>query len=570
MAPGKGNESGHWESQAVADFNDALLESAGLSWGEWTPFTSAWRCSPKMEQFKDRACALFDQEFADSRLFVLKDPRICRLAPIWLDAMDRMGITPALVLPVRDPVEVGASLQARDGTNPNVGHLLWLRYVLEAEASTRGRPRYFCSYADLMTDWSKLVRGAEVALDIKFPRSSKKAELEIQDFLSTRNWHQRRIGDSAADEFHAPTWLRDTFKILSGWTTFGEQSSDFAELDRIRTEFDLASPHMAPLASAVEHLTQAVGDLDAQRGRLIAERDDAVGHLMARLREVEGCASEEKLGLRAEIEALQGAIVQRDDIVARAEAERLELTIRFEAIERALAVSETKASEAAQGAELLKAALSERDEAAARASAERDRLEALVETLDQALGASEAQATELAKSHAEEIARLTQLLRSAEAATEEASTLRLRHAEQESALAATEARAHELESQVTESKRWMAEAEGRLNDAFGEIAAVSRLLRDAELTAGRAVGEAEWTRKIAAFFVGESDRPLSRIRMLAPPLLLRPWVMRELKRRGWFDAQAYLRAHPDVERARVDALRHYLNCGIKEGRRRGE
>ena len=69
------NETGHWESQAVADFNDALLESAGSSWHDWLAFNPGWYRSPKAEEFKERAGTLLAQEFGASRLFVLKDPR---------------------------------------------------------------------------------------------------------------------------------------------------------------------------------------------------------------------------------------------------------------------------------------------------------------------------------------------------------------------------------------------------------------------------------------------------------------------------------------------------------------
>src|SRR5262245_64476851 len=42
MAGAASNETGHWESQAVADFNDELLESAGSSWHDWLAFNAGW------------------------------------------------------------------------------------------------------------------------------------------------------------------------------------------------------------------------------------------------------------------------------------------------------------------------------------------------------------------------------------------------------------------------------------------------------------------------------------------------------------------------------------------------
>src|SRR5262249_46234505 len=71
MGGGASNEAGHWEREAIADFNDALLESAGSSWHDWLAFNPGWYRSPKGEEFKERAAALLAQEFGASRLFVL-------------------------------------------------------------------------------------------------------------------------------------------------------------------------------------------------------------------------------------------------------------------------------------------------------------------------------------------------------------------------------------------------------------------------------------------------------------------------------------------------------------------
>src|SRR5262245_11007788 len=160
MGGAASNEAGHWESQTLADFNDALLESAGSSWHDWLLFNPGWYRSPKAEEFKERAGALLAQEFGASRLFVLKDPRICRILPFWLDVFDAAGVKPAIIMPMRNPLEVATSLERRDGFDPGLGHLLWLRHVLEAEAASRGTARFYCDYDALMTRWPLLLSRA--------------------------------------------------------------------------------------------------------------------------------------------------------------------------------------------------------------------------------------------------------------------------------------------------------------------------------------------------------------------------------------------------------------------------
>jgi hypothetical protein len=95
-------------------------------------------------------------------MLVCKDPRICRLLPLWRRAFSVAGIAPRAVLVLRNPLEVAASLAARAAgpatasasiTAPAVALLLWLRYVLEAERHSRDMPCNVVDYAAVLAEW---------------------------------------------------------------------------------------------------------------------------------------------------------------------------------------------------------------------------------------------------------------------------------------------------------------------------------------------------------------------------------------------------------------------------------
>ena len=144
---------GYWESKVIVELNDAILASGGSSWDDWGPFNPAWRSSPAAAPFHARAVRALEREFGDSPLFVLKDPRICRLLTFWKESLEAFGATTRLVLPVRNPLEVAASLARRDLIEEPFGALLWLRNVLEAEADCRGDERAFIRYDDVLVNW---------------------------------------------------------------------------------------------------------------------------------------------------------------------------------------------------------------------------------------------------------------------------------------------------------------------------------------------------------------------------------------------------------------------------------
>lgn len=82
MPPNDMNEKGFFESNKITDLNEAILASAGMTWFDQNCFPEPWYSSPKFTEFRKLARAALQDEFAESSLFILKDPRICRLVPV--------------------------------------------------------------------------------------------------------------------------------------------------------------------------------------------------------------------------------------------------------------------------------------------------------------------------------------------------------------------------------------------------------------------------------------------------------------------------------------------------------
>ena len=77
---------------------------------------------------------------------------MCRLLPAWLSALRDRGVRVVALFVARDPVEVAASIEARNSWAPPLGELLWLRYTCDAEAATRGIARTAIAYDALLAD----------------------------------------------------------------------------------------------------------------------------------------------------------------------------------------------------------------------------------------------------------------------------------------------------------------------------------------------------------------------------------------------------------------------------------
>ena len=237
------NVAGFWESPRIVELNDAILASAGSCWDDWRPFERGWHESPAAGPFRERAMEVLRQEYGESRLFVLKDPRICRLLPFWTDALTALDLQPCVVAPIRSPLDVAASLAARNGIDPFVAYLIWLRHVLAAEADSRGLPRVHVRYDVLLSDVSAALDRIGGGLGLALPRrEAPGTAADIDAFLSRDLRHHRSVDDRLLADEDISAWVRSTFRVLERWTRGEVDAADAGELDRIRAAFDAAAP----------------------------------------------------------------------------------------------------------------------------------------------------------------------------------------------------------------------------------------------------------------------------------------------------------------------------------------
>ena len=132
--------------------HDKLLAHLESSWDDPGPLPSGWLDSPSVAEFRDQAADFLQEEYGHTHLAVIKDPRMCRIVPFWLEVLGAWGAKPVAILPIRNPLEVAASLKLRNGITPGHSCLLWLRHVLEAERETRMIQRSIVTYEGLLAD----------------------------------------------------------------------------------------------------------------------------------------------------------------------------------------------------------------------------------------------------------------------------------------------------------------------------------------------------------------------------------------------------------------------------------
>jgi hypothetical protein len=266
MEPSDDNPRGYGESKRIAHLNDRLLRSAGIGWRDPVAIPDQWFSPWRRVIHIAQIRRLLASEYVERGTILVKDPRICRLLPLWRWGLRSAGVTPKVLLVIRDPYEVAASLASR-AHNPVVRQaavrssalslVLWLRYVLEAERSSRGLPRKLIEFSDMLTDWQIALEPTFAARFIPRPDSQRVAR--IDDFINA-NLRRHRTEELQSMAASRPTaeFLRAVYRTI-GDATAGSPTA-VALCDQIRLALDrhLAAQPLPPEPSKHHESADAI------------------------------------------------------------------------------------------------------------------------------------------------------------------------------------------------------------------------------------------------------------------------------------------------------------------------
>lgn len=183
------NAKGYWEHSAVNDINERILRALGYSWLDERELPTGWPRSETIASLKTELVEALKREFGSHRLWAVKDPRLCRLLPLWLEVLEEIGCTPVFVVMTRDPIEVAESLWKRNGIQEWKAALLWLRYAIDAEVGSRGWPRVCVEYDDLLSEWRTLLPLIARELLLDWPTPFANTEPTLSEFLDSSLRH---------------------------------------------------------------------------------------------------------------------------------------------------------------------------------------------------------------------------------------------------------------------------------------------------------------------------------------------------------------------------------------------
>lgn len=232
------NSLGFFEHNSIVPVHEILLRAMGSHWSDHEAFPNGWLESAAAVEARVEIRRVLDHDFPIGRAvdWGMKDPRLCRFVRLWRPLLKT--VRPCFILVRRDPAEVAASLEARDGMEWDAALRLWWRYMSEAERDTRGEPRIFVDYDQLLGDWRGLMARVSdaftvpglppVALD-----PSGFGAVEVDWYLDPAERHHRVAGEKERRSMPEAVAAFDAVFRAATEARPGASDDGFAALDGV-------------------------------------------------------------------------------------------------------------------------------------------------------------------------------------------------------------------------------------------------------------------------------------------------------------------------------------------------
>lgn len=303
------NPGGFWERPALVAIHDEILEAIGRPIAlpsHVLPFPAAWWRSKPVQALKPKLIEYLRNELGKSSSpWGFKDPRTCRLLPLWWEIFRELNIEPIFVNAVRAPSEASVSMSQKSSARKMSvanGELMWLSYNYDVAryVTTKSRPIQV-NYDEWFSDANMVAHRLCEELGIGHDLSESEIAECVASIVQPDYRHQ--IAETSSSGSVAAMF----YKSLTASNPLTDD-----DLRSLRGQIRLVDMFFKSIA-------QIVHDLDAAAA-LQAEHDDLTAREAAAVQEVSDKA--------AELAALQAVITTLESRLEHTEAERDSLSTR--------------------------------------------------------------------------------------------------------------------------------------------------------------------------------------------------------------------------------------------------
>jgi GT2 family glycosyltransferase len=203
IGPKPSNQKGHFEPEKIVRVNNDLLKKLGAAGTGTLP--ENWLEHEETKKTRARIKNIILKDFRNRNLFLIKDPRLCLLLPLYREVLEELHIRLKVIVMQRDPREVVKSLGERDGLSADAGLKYYQNHIRALEANLSGVQHIRVSFDLLLEMPARVIEDITAFIPKLANKHNHTADQEIAAFIDPclRHHNSRRsnIFCSAARSF---------------------------------------------------------------------------------------------------------------------------------------------------------------------------------------------------------------------------------------------------------------------------------------------------------------------------------------------------------------------------------
>jgi hypothetical protein len=272
LGANKSNPKGFFESTWAVEFHRRITTAAGIDFFDGRPTALERARAAVTPELRDELVTFLREQSAHHDQVVVKDPRTVWAHGVWREAAAEVGLEICYISMLRHPAEVVGSRRTYYAKSEDpaairryeiVSVARWVNNSLISEHETRGHPRAFVRYVDLLTDWRPVAQMLGEDLGLRFSADVTSPEPNAVDAFIDPDLRR-----------HAVTW--DDVEVSPELQEVGERVwNDLAVLadhhgtdEQAEADLDLAAEHYDRIyaqSAAISHDVIAEARADGRR-----------------------------------------------------------------------------------------------------------------------------------------------------------------------------------------------------------------------------------------------------------------------------------------------------------------
>lgn len=273
------NAIGHFENLEVLDYNEDFLRKLETDWKNPEPLAHSSYYDANKVNIQKEICSLL-QKILDKNINAIKDPRVPILLDAWNDAISRTIPKLKIIVTIRHPAEVAASLEKRDNLSHVIGVQLWAQATLNALKFARNYSNHFVFYDRLINEPQDVTKEISEYLHEAHQPENLSA-LAAKDVVTEYRHNKVADGESAVlnvavemyeqiSRFNTATSLNFPDEILDAWQ---------ARIQSINREVN----RLELIRVTDSQRDRIITTLTSERDQIAAERDRIIQGLTSEL-----------------------------------------------------------------------------------------------------------------------------------------------------------------------------------------------------------------------------------------------------------------------------------------------